>query len=180
MRASGGAFGDFPDLPSRVVIGYEDLACGLRAMEVYRRSVEAVVGGCEAKIWKFEPLGIPDVFAEASRDIVEADVVIVSIAGDRPLPFEAVQWLDWCGKERTNPDGALLFVIDPAHELEAAASLACEFLQRIAKRANLQFFAPPACVHEVQSPGDVAGFHNSIVGEAVLHSSRHECWGLNE
>lgn len=162
------------------MIGYEDLACGLRAMDVHRRSVEAVVGDCKVRIWKFEPLGISDVFAEAAKDIAEADVIIISIAGDRPLPVEAVQWLDWCGKERTNPDGALLFVIDPEHEREAAASLACEFLERVSKSANLQFFAPPACVRKAPSSRDVAGFHNSIVGEAVLHSSRHECWGLNE
>jgi hypothetical protein len=163
----------------RVVIGYEDLESGVRAMGVHRRTLERAVGPCDVRIWKFEPLGIPEILAEATRDLMAADVVIISIAGNRPLPMEAVEWVERCVAERRSDEGAILFVTAPEHQGEPAAWLASGFLEKLAQEAKFQYFAPPVCVASAAA-SSIAGFRNSFVGLAAMQSCQHDRWGLNE
>ncbi len=161
------------DPEARVVIGYEDFDSGVRAMEMYKRVMEGLLGRCDVRIWKFEPLGVPELLAEAIDDVSDADVLIISVAGDRPLPLEAVEWVERAG--RANLHAAILFVTDPQKKDEPAAALASKYLQEVARKRNTHFFTAKHA--EKRQP---VHFQNRVVEEAVLHSDRHDRWGLNE
>ena len=164
----------------KVVIGYEDVSSGHRAMSLYRRVLEAQVAPAEFKIWKFEPLGMPELFERAVVDAVEADLLVVSICGNRPIPIEGVRWLEASCRRRGDHGGAIIFVAADENQQHPARCLAAEFLRKTARMGGLDYFGPPTCTPNTFSRGDLSGFHSSQVADAVVHATQYERWGLNE
>ena len=179
MKPGTQSDGETRHLTPRVVIGYEDLDSGIRAMDMYKRVLESIIGSCELKIWKFEPLGLPELLAEAISDVAAADVLIISVAGDRPLPLEAVEWVEACA-ELANPQAAILFVTHPDKQDQPAAALASTYLKDVAQKRSASYFTHTPLAARTGPRDNICGFQNRTVGHAVLHSDRHDRWGLNE
>ncbi len=164
----------------RVVICYEDFESGVRAMDMYQRLLESGSSNCPLKIWKIEPLGIPQLLTDAIQDAASADMIILSVRGDRPLPYEALPWLESLRNDGNGGEKAIVFLVDPKECGSAAAVLASGYLERLAAKSGLRFFTPTETSPVSSSNQSDTGFRNRVVGNAVTHSARYDRWGLNE
>lgn len=162
----------------QVVICYEDFDSGVRAMDLYQRVIETNAGEFGLKIWKMEPLGIPAALGSAVNDANRADLIIVSVRGNRPLPYEALAWMEGWRKNLTRQEQAIVFIVDPEERQSASALLAARYIESLAASAGLKYFAAlesnPIRMDAILETG------TRIAGSPVRHSTRYNPWGLNE
>src|SRR5437870_13538126 len=64
----------------RMVIAYEDLVTGQRAIKVYQRLKQHSMAGCRCQhsLWKFKDLDVPASCEAAAEDMPGADVALIS------------------------------------------------------------------------------------------------------
>src|SRR6516164_5216622 len=83
-----------------VVIAYEDLETGKRAMKTYDYLVEHLGDQClfANQMWKFDVLAVAKLKEIAARDAAGADIIIVSAHEGNELPREVKSWVElWLG-----------------------------------------------------------------------------------
>jgi len=159
----------------RVVVGYEDYACGLRAMELYRRHLPEWENETEFRVclWKFEPLGVPSLLDKAVSDALEANLIIVSLDGGRPLPVEARAWIEtWRGQKLCEP-AALALLINPDQRAHSCARSLRAYLETVARNAAIDFIAP-----ELRAPAPLL-LTDAPYSPRPL-ACAHDAWGINE
>src|SRR5579862_6505421 len=78
-----------------VVIAYEDLETGKRAMKTYDYLVEHLGDQClfTNQMWKFDVLAVPKLRDIAAKDAVAADIIIVAAHEGNELPAEVKAWI---------------------------------------------------------------------------------------
>jgi hypothetical protein len=169
--AATGAYGQ----SFSAVIAYEDFQCGVRAMESFALLLQEIdPAEHSVKVWKFEPLGIPQLLADAVEDAISADLLIVSLRGDRPLPLEARQWIEGWRSLKPRMDAALLMVIDPCSRQTCTSLLAGGYLETVAAGCGLQFFSSPPALTAGQR------FSAPVITRTALSPVSYDSWGLNE
>src|SRR5215472_17322151 len=83
-----------------VVIAYEDLETGKRAMKTYDYLVEHLGEQClfANQMWKFDVLAVPKLREIAARDAAAAEIIIIAAHEGRDLPTEVKSWIEmWLG-----------------------------------------------------------------------------------
>ncbi|MDR3405852.1 MAG: hypothetical protein P4L99_25425 [Chthoniobacter sp.] len=80
----------------KVTIIYEDFASGTWAKRFAERLADFLECTCSLSetIWRSELLECPPLADQAARAAAECDYLIVSLHGDRVLPFAARQWIE--------------------------------------------------------------------------------------
>src|SRR5437764_6116176 len=97
-----------------IVTFFEDVATGKRGKQV-SDYLGAHLGSefeFNHQVWKLDVLSTPSLRELAAKDAAEADIIIVSVRGDRPLAPEVKSWLDvWVAQHGTPI--ALVALFDP-------------------------------------------------------------------
>jgi len=182
--------GQNPDITRalNIVTLFEDVATGKRGKQVY----DYLSGHLGAEfefnhqVWKLDVLSTPSLRELAARDAADADIVIVSVRGDRPLAPEVKSWLDvWIGQHGTPI--ALVALFDPEYKhCEVALSIR-HYLEDISKNGQMDFFSesePPLAHAALDLPQRRFDYDDSF-GETILteetpHDTTFPRWGIND
>jgi hypothetical protein len=168
-----------------VVIAYEDFETGKHAKGIYDFLVDQL--GSEFhflnQMWKFEVLSIPKLREMAAKDVVMADIIILSSRGGE-LSLDLKSWIEsW-----VTLDGNLMAMVALFTDRSGDAqqtNAAREYLSAIAKRARLEFFAQPDHWPGKNSEGILlnrslgSGQTLSALAGAVERET-YPRWGINE
>src|SRR3954467_9795368 len=79
-----------------VVIAYEDLETGKRAMKTYEYMVQQLGDQClfANQMWKFDVLAVPKLKEIAAKDAAAAEIIIVSAHEGNELPAQVKGWIE--------------------------------------------------------------------------------------
>ena len=123
-----------------VVIAYEDLETGKRAMKTYEYMVQQLGEEClfANQMWKFDVLAVPKLKEIAAKDAAAAEIIIISAHAGHELPAEVKSWIEmWLGYK--TEASALVALFDGESDFNPARS----YLADIASRAQIEFFCQP-------------------------------------
>jgi hypothetical protein len=158
-----------------VLIAYEDLESGKQAKKTYDFLAEKIGRDCQFtnQMWNFDVLGIPKLREIAVKDAAMADIIILSCRGE--LPSQVKSWIE-AGLASPGNAMALIALLGRAQASSAPSAIARAYLEQVAKRANLAFFAQPQ-----ESAGP---FHfqrdASFEGSLLQRDTSGPRWGINE
>ena len=127
-----------PEGSIKVVIAYDHLDTARRAEAVYERLAGRLseTFDFQQRLWRFDLLEEEALCAEAVRDAVNADIVIVAMKDDTHLPEGVRRWLE-SSLARDTAAAALVALL----QRSSAPVKSC--LQEIARRGGMDFFAQP-------------------------------------
>jgi hypothetical protein len=167
-----------------VVIAYEDLETGKRAMKTYEYMVQQLGDQClfANQMWKFDVLAVPKLKDIAAKDAAAAEIIIISAHAGRELPAEVKSWIEmWLGYK--TEASALVALFEGESEFNPARN----YLEAIANRAQIEFFCQPEARHSgAQTRSASTSAHpRSEQAMAFLATATQEVpsfphWGINE
>jgi hypothetical protein len=123
-----------------VVIAYEDLETGKRAIKTYEYILQQLGDQClfSNQMWKFDVLNVPKLKEIASKDAAAADIIIVSAHEGKPLPAEVIAWTEQWLSYKTQAS-ALVGLFGN----ESIDKPVRNYLAEVARRAKIEFFCQP-------------------------------------
>ena len=125
-----------------VAIAYEDFETGKHAKKTYDFLVKTIGEDWRFanQMWKFDVLLLPKLREIAVEDAARADIIMISSRG-RELPEHVKLWIEsWL------PFGAplaLVALFQQVREDLAHGNISRNYLAKVARRANIEFFAQP-------------------------------------
>ena len=128
-----------------VILAYENLSAVLWAAENLPRLLHQIPDGPKLRVtpWSFSNLENRERREKATTAAREADlIVIASSPGSQPLPEAVQSWLGECRFERRNANTAVIALFGRAHFPDSADSCRRQTVQRLAKEAGCEFYAP--------------------------------------
>ena len=181
--------GPKPQPAINVVMAYEDISDGHRAMRTYNGLVGVLGGDCEFnhELWKFDALQVSELRMAAALQAREADMIMIA-THSRTLPCSLKSWVEAWVQTRSDRPGALVALMAGSAEHLAASVPAFTYLREAAMRARMEFFSH--LEEPVDAPSE-AGLSReqmraraettSSVLEQILNRSRPSPrWGINE
>jgi len=123
----------------------------------------------------------------AAKDTADADIVIVSVRGDREFAPEVKSWLDvWVGNRGTPL--ALVALFDPEFKDSETAQSLRRYLENISRSAQMDFFAEPEQqlgkgIMGLDTPPRFDfedGFQETILTEDKQDDTFFPRWGIND
>ena len=128
----------------RVVIAYGDLPAGKRTMRLLGTLSQGMAGDLEFQPlpWSFEMLAESEWRDLATRDVVNADMLILATSDTRPIPSSVVHWVDTVIRRKQGSSAAVVALLGQEEDSDAATSTQLEAIQAAARQAGLAFFAP--------------------------------------
>ena len=172
-----------------IITLFEDVAAGKRGKQVY--DYLATHFGIEFEfnhqVWKLDVLGTSTLRELAAKDVADADILIVSVRGDRELGPEVKSWLDECVGQRAMPI-ALVGLFDPECKHDETARAIREYLKTIARTGQMDFFSEPDPEPERATinlgPQRRFDFKNTfeepILSEEMTQDRVCSRWGIND
>src|SRR5579864_5473992 len=167
-----------------VVIAYEDLETGKRAMKTYDYLVEHLGDQClfANQMWKFDVLSVSKLREIAAKDAAAADIIMIAAHGGNQLPREVKAWIELWLSYKTHASALVgLFGI------ECVDNPVRDYLAGVAKRAKIEFFCQPGLWPgraEKQYPANAAWSRNektlSVLATVVKEEPTVSHWGINE
>jgi hypothetical protein len=177
------AFGSSDEANStlNVVIAYEDLETGKRAMKTYEYMVEQLGGQClfANQMWKFDVLAVPKLKEIAAKDAAAAEIIIVSAHEGKQLPKEVKSWVELWLSYKTQAT-ALVGLFGS----ESVDNPVRSYLADVAQRARIAFFCQPG-IWPGTSDNVTRGWNDnentfSLLASAVQEAPAISHWGINE
>ena len=167
-----------------VVIAYEDLETGKRAMKTYEYMVQQLGDQClfANQMWKFDVLAVPKLKEFAAKDAAAAEIIIIAAHEGRELPVEVKSWIEmWLGYK--TEAGALVGLFDGESENTPARN----YLAEVARRAKIEFFCQPGIwpgAPHTRSASTLARPRNdktlAFLATATQEVPSFSHWGINE
>jgi hypothetical protein len=164
-----------------VVIVYEDLETGRRAMKTYDYMVEHLGEQClfANQMWKFDVLAVPKLREMAAKDAAAAEIIIVSGHAGNELPKEVRAWVDQWISYKTHAS-ALVGLFGS----ESVSNPARDYLATAAKRAGIEFFCQPGIWPDKNQTARTEWERNERTFSVLANVAREESpvshWGINE
>jgi len=172
-----------------IVTFFEDVTTGKRGKQVYYYLASRLGTEFEFnhQVWKLDVLATPSLRELAAKDAAEADILIVSVRGDRPLAPETKSWLDvWVAQHGTPI--ALVALFDPRFKESETAIATRQYLEGLSQAGQMDFFS------ETESPlreGAMSlgmqrrfdfdqGFKETILTEDPPNDTVFPRWGIND
>jgi hypothetical protein len=144
----------------KVLIVYDELASGLRAMRIYNRQITPYAPAeVTLDLWKAEPLGIEEVRNAAVKQAREADLILVSLRGDAVLAPEIKLWIEHSLDGKTSP-GAMALLLNPEFSGTVKAAGLHAYFEQLARKNGIEFIAGKPAAH-FQEP-DARSFFGPI------------------
>jgi len=167
-----------------VVIAYEDLETGKRAMKTYDYLVEHLGDQClfANQMWKFDVLSVSKLREIAAKDAAAADIIMIAAHEGNQLPREVKAWIEQWLSYKTHASALVgLFGV------ESVDNPVRDYLAGIAKRAKIEFFCQPGLWPgrvEKHDPMDLAWSRNektlSVLATVIKEEPTVSHWGINE
>jgi len=130
------------DFAPQVVLIYEDLDVGLRAVKLLGAITRAAsVEDTQLTTWRFDHLESDAAQKLASVRAQTADIVIVAMRSNHGLPNHIRSWFDDWIRCRRSPEGALVGVFEPGDSMEFRPSGTASLLQAAAITAGMDYFS---------------------------------------
>ncbi len=128
----------------RVVIAYEDLAAGKRAMSLISQLGKDFGDDIqfEPLPWSFALLADVDWRTVAACDAVRADILIIATSAVGPLPVAIGRWAEDAIGGKRGTSAAVVALFGPDEYPDGVGSSRLEAIRRMAEGAGLDFFAP--------------------------------------
>jgi hypothetical protein len=126
-----------------VFIAYEDFETGKRAIKTYNYLVEHLGHEClfTNQMWKFDVLSVPKLREMAVRDAIGAQIVIIALHGNNPLPPQVEAWVEsWAACAGNTV--ALVALFEDLSEF--AENPARDYLAGVAGHCGIEFFCQPS------------------------------------
>src|SRR5438874_10084519 len=121
-----------------IITLFEDVTTGKRGKQVYDY-LESHLGGdfeFNHQVWKLDVLSTPSLRELAAKDVAAADILIMSVRGDRQLLPEVKSWLDvWVG-QRGSPI-ALVALFDPNFKHSESAIEIKTYLEEVSRSGQM-------------------------------------------
>jgi len=128
-----------------VMILYDDLPAGYRAMELFSHLVEEHGDTIELNplIWRFDLVEDPGWTEVLDQEAMRSDLFIISVGPKNGLPMPVRNWLesDLRFKRRASAAVVLLLAEDARLPDTTSSPPALEYLQNLTERSGLEFFA---------------------------------------
>lgn len=106
-----------PCVPLKVVVAYEDVPAGHRAVGLLKELLQGLVDDVELQpvLWRFDLLRDLHWHKMAVTDAAHADMLVLSTSGSSELPDAVSRWLE-AGAALKHGDGTALVVLRGAEE----------------------------------------------------------------
>lgn len=138
------------------VVAYEDITSAKKAKEICDR-LRCSIGDevfFAMHLWRFDVLKTPGLLDTAVKDAVEARLIVFAVRGLNVLPAEVKAWIELWVAERQARPGAIVLLVEPlAPTINLRATPQFAYLESIAQRARMDFFAsisnPPKAAEQV-------------------------------
>ena len=164
-----------------VFLVYDDAACGVRAFDGFCRVAKKLKADFKTFAWGTDWLLDPSLQPEASGELARAEILAVSVHGDKDLPST---WKEWFGAalKKGGPQRLLIAVVEPgpfSHKIET-------FLRMIANFQGLDFISnlprelPPAFQPKQISWSGVIDTVSPLLRPLARPSGQYAHWGINE
>lgn len=192
MQATNATFSEeiyssTPQSHLEVSLLYEDLSAGLRA----RQFLYAVLDDCQMQVefslalWNIALFHLPEIQEQALTDACKANLVLLSLRGDRHLGAEIEDWLNQWISKRGEEECALAVLIGSDMQRLDSIGQTILWLQHITRPTQVRLFVGflPATITE-QFP-HVAMPQNDnaptfVAGDISNRFNVHSEGGLNE
>ncbi len=172
-----------------VITLFEDVATGKRGKQVYDYLGSRLETEFEFnhQVWKIDVLATSSLRELAARDVAEADILVISVRGDRDLAPEVKSWLDvWVGQRGTPM--ALVALFDPEYKDSEMAHEIRHYLEEIARTGQMDFFSEPEreTARGPLNPGAQTRFDfdntfaQPILTDETPHDRAFSRWGIND
>jgi len=176
-----------PKFPFDLVVAYEDRPTRARALQLYDHLAGQLLDDYDFKCawWKLDHLGEPALREHAVDDAADANMIVLSIHGQKELPHIGRTWIEEWLPRRDNRKSALVALI-AADEPEGAETGLVSYLQSVARLARMDFFTH-AFGQEKRMPslvldrlGDRANLITPMLQEILQRRTPASHWGINE
>lgn len=167
-----------------VVIAYEDLETGKRAMKTYDYLVEHLGDQClfANQMWKFDVLSVSKLREIAAKDAAAADIIMIAAHEGNQLPREVKAWIEMWLTYKTHAS-ALVGLFGT----ESVDNPVRDYLVGVAKRAKIEFFCQPGIWPgraERRDPMNITWSRNektfSVLATVIKEEPTVSHWGINE
>ncbi len=125
-----------------LVVGYEDATTRSRALRLYDRLAQQLLAEYDFRCawWKFNHLQDDSLMAQAIDDATAANMIILSLSARPCLPLPGKAWIENWAARKAKRKSALVALLDMSHQPAAAPNQIQDYLQQIARSANMDFF----------------------------------------
>ena len=149
----------------KTVLIYEDFASGNRGRLFSERLAGALDCRLEEKMWNFGVLGLREMRTISSNAARKADILIVSVCGNKSLPGTAQVWLEMVTSSLRKRKPALvgLFIFDPKRRLAPIHVYLADF----AKQNGMDYFPHQAHFSVLEKSAPALGA--KTIARANLH-----------
>lgn len=167
-----------------VVIAYEDLETGKRAIKTYDYLVEHLGDQClfANQMWKFDVLAVSKLREIAAKDAAMADIIIIAAHEGNQLPPEVKTWIELWVSYRIR--ASALVGLFGAESIDNPVR---DYLSGVAKRAKIEFFCQPGIWPgrtNQHDPMNLASARNdktfSLLANVMKEEPAVSHWGINE
>jgi hypothetical protein len=128
-----------------VTLAYETLSAALWATETLTRLFRKVPNRLEPRLspWNFSTLEDPALREQALAAATHSDLIVIATSsGSANLPASVENWLGKCLESRHGENTAVAALFGQANQPDRLDSPRILTVQRIAKEAGCEFFAP--------------------------------------
>jgi len=172
-----------PKTAFHVLMVYEDLAAGKRAMDTCKFLMAQVEEEIKFRtsMWKFGILQNPKLGELAVGDALEADVIIVAARGQQELPPQVKAWMETWVPQKRGQAVALIAILARPAETEGPSPVQA-YLKQVAAGAQIDFLLQEIQTTEGQesSQGFSPGAKTWPLRSVAADYPASENWGLNE
>jgi hypothetical protein len=127
-----------------VVIAYDDVPAGQHAMHILA-DVAANFGDTlelRPQLWRFQFLEDLDWRTLAAKDVLNANMLIISTSSENELPATVRSWFSSCLTQRRGANLAVVALLGTADKMDEPYSPRFQLIQRAARETSFDFFAP--------------------------------------
>lgn len=131
-----------PKYPFDLVLAYEDVATRNAAMQLHRQLARQLQTDfdLQAAWWKLAHLAGPDLREQATDDVTQADMVILSVHAAPDLPELAASWIEeWAVRPDHHKCALVALLLDAENRQDETRPLLAR-LRQVARQARMDFF----------------------------------------
>lgn len=131
-----------PKYPFDLVLAYEDMATRDAAMRLHGQLARQLQTDFDLRAawWKLRHLAEGELREQATDDVTQADMVILSVHAASDLPDLASSWIeDWALRPDHHKCALVALVLGAGNRPEETRQLLAR-LQRVARQARMDFF----------------------------------------
>ena len=149
--------------PWEVVIFYDDVSAGRRAMQTLEKANHPSVQAAELypSLWRFDHLEVPEWQAAAVVDARQAGLIIISASREGDLPATVLESIECSRPWKAGVSGALMALLGPPGKLDEPDSPRIRRLRNLAEKAGRSFLVPTTPIAAESGAAAEMERHNS-------------------